>query len=224
MTRSLLWIAVLAVITLGARASAQPPPEPPPAPPDTTVAHPDTTVAHPDTTVAPPASSQAQPAKRKKVKTVITRSREELDRFEIGGGVVRGFFDAVGSFGYRRWLGQSGTLETNIMGEATGTKKDQLTEGAFAVYFLFRPLKTYKESWRIRPLIELGPAAHVVVQVASLEGLAKTRYKSQVYIKTHPYVGLEMLFTPRFGIVVRGRASIPSHRPLDYAQAAILLR
>ena len=216
MTRALLWIAVLAVIMLGARASAQPPPEPAPAPPDTTV-------AHPDTTVAPPAASKAQPAK-KKVKTVTTRSREELDRFEIGGGVVRGFFDAVGSFGYRRWVGQSGTLETNIMGEATGTRKDQLTEGAFAVYFLLRPLKTYKDSWRIRPLIEVGPAAHVVVQVASLEGLEKTRYKSQVYIKTHPYVGLEMLITPRFGIVVRGRASIPSHRPFDYAQAAILLR
>lgn len=219
MTRALLWIAALAVITLGARASAQPPPEPAPAPPDTTVAPPDTTVAHPDSTVAPPAA-----AKRKKVKPVITRSREEIDRFEIGGGVVRGFFDAVGSFGYRRWLGQSGTLETNIMGEATGTKKDQLTEGSFAVYFLLRPVKTYKESWRIRPLIEVGPAAHVVVQVASLEGLEKTRYKSQVYIKTHPYVGFEMLLTPRFGIVVRGRASIPSHRPLDYAQAAILLR
>ena len=213
MTRGLLWIAALAVITIGARASAQPPPEPAPAPPDTTVAP----VAPPDTTAA------AQPAK-KKVKPIITRSREETDRFEIGGGVVRGFFDAVGSFGYRRWLGQSGTLETNIMGEATGTKKDQLTEGAFAVYVLLRPLKTYKESWRIRPLIEFGPAAHVVVQVASLEGLEKTRYKSQVYIKTHPYVGFEMLLTPRFGIVVRGRASIPSHRPLDYAQAAILLR
>jgi len=212
-TRSLLWIAVLAVITLGARASAQPPAGTPPAPPDTTVAPPDTTVAHPDTTVAPPAASEVQPAKRKEGQDghhALARGARPLrDR----GRVVRGFFDAVGSFGYRRWLGQSGTLETNIMGEATGAKKDQLTEGAFAVYFLLRPLKTYKESWRIRPLIELGPAAHVVVQVASLEGLAKTRYKSQVYIKTHPYVGLEMLFTPRFGIVVRGRASIPATAP-----------
>jgi hypothetical protein len=208
-TRALLLVAVLAALTLGARASAQPPPEPTPAPPDTTVAPPDTTAA---------------PAKPKKVKPVITRPREELDRFEIGGGVVRGFFDAVGSFGYRRYLGQSTALESSLMAEVTGTRKDQLTEGALAVYVLLRPVKTYKDSWKLRPLIEIGPAAHVVVQVASLEGIEKTRYKSHVYLKTHPYVGFEMLFTPRFGLVVRGRASIPSHRPLDYAQAAILLR
>ncbi|HXF59401.1 MAG TPA: hypothetical protein VN539_06230 [Candidatus Saccharimonadales bacterium] len=170
------------------------------------------------------ASAQADTTDTPRVKSTFTRTAEERDRFELGGGVVRGFFDAVGSFGYRRFLAQGPALEANLMGEATGTSKDQLTEGALGVYVLLRPLKTYKESWRVRPLLEAGPAFHLVVQGASLEGLEKTRYKAKVYIKTHPYVGFEALLTRRLGLVVRGRASIPSHRPFDYAQAAILLR
>ena len=156
--------------------------------------------------------------------STFVRTPEERDRFEIGGGVVQGFFDAVGSFGYRRFLGQGPVFESHFMGELTGTGRAQLTEGALGVYALLRPIKSYRESWRLRPLIEAGPGVHTVVQVASLEGLDKSRYKAHVYIKTHAYFGFEALFSPRFGLVARGRLSVPSHRPFDYAQAAILLR
>jgi hypothetical protein len=170
------------------------------------------------------ARAQTDTTATPRVKSTVTRTAEERDRFELGGGLVRDFFDVVGSFGYRRFLTQGPVFEANLMGEVTGTGKEQLTEGALGVYVLLRPIKTYKESWRVRPLLEAGPAVHIVVQGASLEGLEKTRYKAKVYIKTHPYVGFEALLTPRLGLVVRGRASIPSHRPFDYAQAAILFR
>jgi hypothetical protein len=164
------------------------------------------------------------PSEAPRVTSTFTRTSEETDRFELGAGVVHGFFDAVGSFGYRRFIGQGRRFEKNVMAELTGTSKDQLTEGAFGAYLLLRPVKSYQESWRIRPIVEFGPGFHTVVQVASLEGLNRTRYKAQVYIKTHAYGGFEALVTRRLGFLVRGRISIPSHRPFDYAQAAILLR
>src|SRR5438067_4513682 len=166
--------------------------------------------AQPDSTAAP-----------SHVTSVLTRTGEEEDRFEIGGGVVKGFFDGMGSFGYRRFLRQGAIFQGNLMGELTGTSRAQLTEGAFGAYVLLRPVKSYRESWRIRPVIEGGPAVHAVVQAASLEGLGRTRYKAQIYIKTHVYIGVEAMLTRRLGLVLRQRFSAPSHRPFDYAQAAI---
>jgi hypothetical protein len=170
----------------------------------------------PDTAPIPPETPR--------VTSKLTRTSEEIDRFELGAGVVHGFFDAVGSLGYRRFIGEGHRFERSIMGELTGTSKDQLTEGVFSAYLLFRPSKSYKESWRVRPLVEAGPGFHTTVQVASLEGLNRTRYKAQVYLKTHAYGGFEALLSRRLGFLVRGRVSYPSHRPFDYAQAAILFR
>jgi len=110
---------------------------------------------------------------------------------------VRGFFGAVGTFGYRRFLVEGPVFEQNLMAELSGTAKDQLTEGAFAVYLLMRPSFTYRESWRIRPLVELGPGLHTVVQVATLQDLNRTRYKAQLYFKTHAYAGFEALLGRR---------------------------
>jgi len=171
-----------------------------------------------------PACAQPDSSATRRVTSTFGRTREEMDRFELGGGVVEGFFDAVGSFGYRRFLGQGPAFEQSLMVELTGTAKDQLTEGVFSVYVLLRPSMTYKESWRLRPLVEFGPAFHTVVQVASLEGLNRTRYKANAYFKTHAYAGFEALVTRRVGFLVRGRMSVPSHRPFDYAQAPIFLR
>jgi len=208
--------AILLALTLMASAAQAQPPDSTstPAAPADSVAPPSFEVTHP-----PPAETTS-----KNVKSTFTRSSEERDRFEIGAGVVQGFFDAVGSFGYRRFLGQGPALESAFMGEITGTSHGHLTEGGFGAYLLLRPWKTYRESWRIRPLIEAGPGVHTVVQAASLEGLDKSRYKAHVYIKTHGYLGFEALVTRKLGFLVRGRVSIPSHRPLDYAQAAIFLR
>jgi hypothetical protein len=172
------------------------------------------------TPVAQAPTAQAEP----RVTSTLRRTGVELNRFELGVGAVKGFFDVVGSLGYRRYLSEGTIFERSLMLELTGAAKNQVTEGAFSLYFLMRPLATYKTSWRLRPLIEFGPGAHTVVQVASLSGLNRTRYASHVYVKTHAYAGFEALLTNRFGILVRGRVSIPSHRPLDYAQAAIFLR
>ena len=186
-----------------------------------------TAVAPPPPAISPgvtpaPATVPAPAAGR--VTSTFRRTGEEQDRFELGAGVVRGFFDANGTFAYRRFLSERGALERSIMGELSGSAKDQLTEGVASFYLLLRPIATYRQSWRLRPLLEFGPSVHTVVQVASLEGLNRTSYKAHVYAKTHAYAGFEALVTPRFGFLVRGRMSVPSHRPFDYAQAAIFLR
>jgi len=152
------------------------------------------------------------------------RTGEEQDRFELGVGAVQGFFDVTGSVAYRRFLNERGPFERSVMAELTGTTKSQLTEGIASVYVLFRPMATYRQGWRIRPLFEFGPAAHTVVQVASLEGFNRTNYRAKFYVKSHAYAGFEVLATNRLGFLVRGRMSAPSHHPFDYAQAAVFLR
>lgn len=137
---------------------------------------------------------------------------------------MQGFFDVGGSFAYRRYLGERWPFERAIMGELTGTKKSYLTEGTLSVFWLFRPLRSYRTSRRIRPIIEGGPGGHLVFQGAKVEGFDRSAYKAHVYLKTHAYAGVEVLATRRWGFLVRGRVSVPSHKPLDYAQAAIFLR
>jgi hypothetical protein len=159
-----------------------------------------------------------------RVTSKFVRASGERDRFEFGAGVVKGFFDANGTFAYRRFLSERHSLERSIMVEVSGTAKNQLTEGVASFHLLLRPAATYRQSWRLRPLLEFGPAVHTVVQGASLEGLNRTRFKARVYAKTHGYAGFEALITNRLGLLVRGRVSIPSHSAFDYAQAAIFLR
>jgi hypothetical protein len=183
----------------------------------------DSTAVAPATSPAPPAATPPAPAAQH-VTSTFQRTGEERDRFEFGAGVVRGFFDANGTLAYRRFLSERGALERSLMGELSGTTKNQLTEGVVSLYLLLRPVPTYRQSWRIRPLLEFGPALHTVVQGAKLEGLNRTRFTAHVYAKTHGYAGFEALVTNRFGFLVRGRVSVPSHRPFDYAQAAIFLR
>jgi len=159
-----------------------------------------------------------------RVTSTFGRTGEERDRIELGAGAVQGFFDFVGSLGYRRFIGERGSFERSIQAELTGTTKEHLSEGIASTYLLFRPKGSYRQTWRIRPLIEGGPALHLVVQAASIEGFARTNYKAHAYIKSHAYGGLEVLVTKRLGFLMRGRFSVPSHHPFDYAQAAIFLR
>jgi len=159
-----------------------------------------------------------------RVTSTFGRTGEEQDRFELGIGAVQGFFDVTGSFAYRRFLNERGPFERSVMGELTGTAKSQLTEGAVSIYVLLRPTGSYRQGWRIRPLFEFGPGVHTVVQVASLEGFNRTSYKGAFYVKSHAYAGFEALATNRLGLLIRGRMSVPSHHPFDYAQAAVFLR
>ena len=154
----------------------------------------------------------------------LQRTPEERDRFEFGVGMPEGYFDVLGTFGYRRFLREGGPFEQSIQIELTGGVKDYLGEGALSVYYFFRPLKSYKQGWKFRPLLEVGPGGHLVVQVADIEGFNDSGFHTQGYLKTHLYGGAEFLFSQRWGIVVRGRVSVPEDHPFDYAQAAILLR
>ena len=108
--------------------------------------------------------------------------------------------------------------------EVTGAKQDYLTQGTLSLYYLMRPLVSFRQEWRVRPLLEFGPGLHLSVQTADINGFSGTSFHAKSYIKSHAYGGVEFLMTHRVGFLVRGRISIPDHRPLDYAQAAIFLR
>ncbi|MBI4364775.1 MAG: hypothetical protein HY568_05030 [Candidatus Latescibacteria bacterium] len=175
---------------------------------------------------APPGFAQPAAVERDEPRVTSTfgRTGEERDRVEAGAGVVAGYFDVVGSLGYRRFIGERGPFERSLQAELTGASKAHLTEGIASLYLFFRPERSYRQAWRIRPLLEGGPGLHLVVQAASIEGFRRTNYKAHAYIKSHAYGGVEILVTNRLGVLVRGRFSVPSDHPFDYAQAAIFLR
>jgi len=193
---------------------------PPPAAPSPAVA--DTSAAPADTgdVVYPPAS----PPMPGKVESHLERISEERHRFEIGAARPNEFFDMVGVIGYRRFMREGGPFEQSLMVEASGTGKDYLAEGSIGAYYLLRPMKSYKEEWKIRPLIEAGPGGHLTVQVASIEGFDEQSFHAKAFLKAHLYGGFEFLLSQKWGFLVRGRLTAPEHKPFDYAQAAILLR
>lgn len=159
-----------------------------------------------------------------RVTSRMERTGEERDRLELGVAVPRGDFDFLGTFAYRRFIREGGPFEQSMMLEVGGTGKDHIIEGSLSLYYFFRPLRSYKQEWKLRPLLEIGPGAHVVVQSADIDGFDDSAFHSQGYLKTHLYLGFELLLGQKFGILARGRASVPEHNPLDYAQAAIFLR
>lgn len=148
----------------------------------------------------------------------------DLDRVELGGAAVQGYFSTVGTVAYRRFALERGLLQHWVMGELTGTKRVDLWEGTMSAYWLVRHRATYKPSWRLRPLLEAGPGLHLAVQAARIRGFSTTPFHARVFVKTHAYAGLEFLVSQRFGLLVRGRLTVPNHQPFDYAQAAIFLR
>lgn len=150
--------------------------------------------------------------------------RLDRDRFEWGVAAVQGYFDGLGTFAYRRFLREGGPFQQNIVIELEAGKKNYLSEGAVSLLYLFRPIRTFRPEWRIRPLLEVGPGAHLVIQVADIEGFDDTGFHSHAYLKMHAYAGVEALISRRWGILLRGRFTTPADRPLDYAQAAIFLR
>lgn len=159
-----------------------------------------------------------------RVSSRMQRTGEEMDRLELGAAVPRGDFDFLGTFGYRRFIREGGPFEQSVLLEVGGTGKEHIIEGSLSLYYFFRPLRSYKPEWKLRPIAEVGPGVHVVVQSADIEGFDDSAFHSQAYLKTHLYLGFELLLSQKFGILARGRASVPEHKPLDYAQAAIFLR
>ena len=175
----------------------------------------------------PPAESEPSPPPQRPPSGVTSRMQrtgEERDRLELGAAIPRGDFDFLGTVGYRRFIREGGPFEQSAMLEVGGTGKDHIIEGSLSLYYLFRPMGSYKQEWKLRPLVEIGPGGHIVVQSADIEGFDDSAFHSQGYLKMHLYLGFEFLLTQKLGIVARGRASVPEHHPVDYAQAAIFLR
>jgi hypothetical protein len=189
------------------------------APPDTTAAHavvspPDTTGTAADTTIV---IRRKQPAS-------LYRPGLDRHRVEIGAGPVYGYFDAVGTFGYRHYVRERHGWAQFAVGEVSGTTKGYLSEGVLSVYYLVRNIHTWKPEQRVRPILEAGPGAHLAVQSAHLVGFNERPFHAKVFLKAHLYVGVEALASRRVGFLVRGRLSVPDHRPMDYAQAAVFFR
>jgi hypothetical protein len=176
--------------------------------------------AAPDSAVAAQADSLVKPRPR----GPVFQPGLDRDRIEIGAGPVRGYFDAVGSFGYRRYVRERRGWAQFVVGELSGAKKDYLTEGVGSVYYLFRNRRAWRRDRRVRPILEGGPGLHLAVQSAHLVGFNERPFHAKVFFKVHAYAGVEALVTPRMGLLLRGRMSVPDHRPLDYAQAAIFFR
>lgn len=224
-----LALLVLAwTLALARTAAAQPPAEadsvmqslPHASPRPSAVSSPDSSTgsAEPEPpTFPPPTSSRA-------VRSSFGRTGEEMDRFELGGAIPRGDFEWLATIAYRRFIREGGPFEQSMQLEAGYTNKAHLTEGSLSLFYFFRPMGSYKERWKLRPIVELGPGGHIVVQTADIEGFDDSAFHSQGYLKMHAYLGFEFLLSNKVGFLARGRASIPEHHPLDYAQAAIFLR
>jgi hypothetical protein len=179
-------------------------------------AEPDSAAA--DTTLAPPA--EAPPARR----ATDPELAKERDRFELGAAVVTGPFDVLGTVAYRRFLRGNASLEHWAHVEMTGGKESNIRELSASAAYLLRPVHGIRRSWPVRPIFEFGPAVHIVAQVADIEGFGESAFHTHGYLKTHAFAGFDFLLGSRLGVVARGRFSVPSHHPFDYAQIALFLR
>jgi hypothetical protein len=175
----------------------------------------------PDSTAAPtsPDSVPAQPTRKE-----FHGRGEERDRWELGVAWPTGYFDLLGTLAYRRYLRESEAFEQSLKVEATGGQTGYLTEASLSLYYFFRPIRSYRMDWKLRPLVEVGPGLHAVFEAAEIEGMDEYSYHTKGFAKLHAYLGVEWLPTRKFGLLVCGRVTVPDEDPLDYAQAAILLR
>jgi len=148
----------------------------------------------------------------------------DADRLEFGVAVPEDYFDWLGTFGYRRRVSVDPRFEHWLQLEVAGGHKEYLTEGAVSAYWYIRPRKLARREWRIRPVIEGGLGGHLVVQFADLVGFDDWASHARTFVKGHGMVGLETDLSERFGLAIRGRITVPAHRPLDFAQLVLFLK
>lgn len=180
------------------------------APADTTAQ------ATPADTTSPPPMNRARAAR-----AALGR---DVQRIEFGAAVVDGPFDVIGTIGYHRYARQGGPFENWVHAELSGSATKYLREGALSAGYFLRPLVTIQRQWPIQPILEVGPAGHLVVQVVEVQGFGETAFHAHAYLKTHAIAGFETHLGTHWGLVARGRLSVPAHHPLDYAQIALFLR
>lgn len=175
-------------------------------------------------TRAPADTTAPTPPSRARARAARAAVGMDAARFELGAAIVDGPFDVLGTFAYHRYVRRGGPFEQWIHLEVSGGATKYLNEGAVSAAYLLRPIRAIRRGWPIRPILEVGPAAHLVVQVAEVQGFSSTAFHARSYLKTHAYGGFEALLTRQWGLVARGRFSVPAHRPFDYAQIALFLR
>jgi len=145
-------------------------------------------------------------------------------RLELGVAMPKGYFDWLGTIGYRRLLLTDTRFQHWLQAEGMFGKKAYLSEGAVGVGWYIRPLALWRPAWKIRPVVEGGVAGYIVVQFADIVGFEDWSSHARGYVKGHAVAGFETDLSSRFGVAVRGRFTIPASRPLDYAQLVLFLR
>jgi len=150
--------------------------------------------------------------------------RDDPDRFEFGVAAPQEYFDWLGTFAYRRRIGTDARFEHALHIELAGGHKDYLTEGAASAFWFASPKSIPQRNGRIRPILEGGVGAHLVVQFADIVGFEDWASHARAFAKMHGVAGVEADLSDRWGVAIRGRLTVPSHRPLDYAQFVLFLR
>lgn len=148
----------------------------------------------------------------------------DRSRLEFGVAMPKGYFDWLGTLGYRHRLLTDTRFEHWLHAEAIFGKKEYLSEGAASVAWFIRPLALWRPEWRIRPVVEGGVGGYVVVQFADIVGFGDWSSHARAYVKGHAVAGFETDLSIRWGLAIRGRFTIPASRPLDYAQVVLFLR
>ena len=149
---------------------------------------------------------------------------DDPDRFELGVAAPQEYFDWLGTFAYRRLIATDARFEHVLHVELAGGHKDYLTEGAGSVYWFASPTRLPQRNGRIRPILEGGVGVHLVIQFADIVGFDDWASHARAFAKMHGVAGVEADLGARWGVAIRGRITIPSHRPLDYAQFGLFLR
>jgi hypothetical protein len=146
------------------------------------------------------------------------------DRFELGVASPDGYFDWLGTVAYRRLVAVDPRFEHTIHFELGAAHKDYLTEGAASAYWFARPRRILHGRGPIRPILEGGLGLHLAVQFADIVGFGDWASHARAFAKAHGVAGVEADLGDRWGVALRGRLTVPSHHPLDFAQLVLFLR
>ncbi|MEK7316825.1 MAG: hypothetical protein AAB011_11630 [Candidatus Eisenbacteria bacterium] len=167
------------------------------------------------------AAASAPVAERPSAAAAVVENR---DRVEVGVAMPEGYFDWLGTLGYRRNVLNDARFKHWLQIETTFGKKEYLSEGSASVAWYMRPHALWRPEWRIRPVVEGGIGGYIVVQFADIVGFEDWSSHARAFVKGHAVAGLETNLSDRFGLAIRGRFTIPANRPLDYAQLVLFLR
>lgn len=145
-------------------------------------------------------------------------------RWEAGVAHPREYFEWLATAAYHRRVRLAEPLAHLVRAEVAGGSRGYLSEGSASLYYLFEPVAFARSAGRAQTAIDFGPGGHIVVQSASIDGFDESSVHAEVFLKAHAYAWVIVGVGSRVAVGLSGRLSIPNHRPLDYAQAAVLFK